>query len=167
MWLRLILIFASSVFVQLAVFDNLNLGAFFNPLIYTLFILKLPFKTPNWALLIWAFALGLTMDTFQNSHGINAFACVFMAFSRPFIINLLTSSRDFSEEEKPSIRDRGAQWYIFYSFLLLFIHHFMVFLIEEWTVAGMGWVFLRALLSAVMAFGLLLITEYLFFLKKV
>ncbi len=80
MWLRLILIFVLGVLFQLSVINNLSLGPFFNPLVYSLIILKLPFKTQNWALLIWAFVLGLTMDIFQNSHGINAAATVFMAF---------------------------------------------------------------------------------------
>jgi hypothetical protein len=166
MWLRLILIFVSGVFIQLAVFDNLNLGAFFNPLVYTLFVLKLPFKTRNWALLVWAFVLGMAMDILQNSHGINAAATVFMAFSRPFVINLLTSQRDFGDDDIPSIRDRGTQWYIFYSLILLLLHHFGVFILEEWTVSGLGLIFLRSLLSAGLAFGLILMAEYLFFVKK-
>lgn len=166
MWLRLILIFILGVLFQLSIINNLSLGPFFNPLVYSLIILKLPFKIQNWALLIWAFVLGLTIDIFQNSHGINAAASVFMAFSRPFVINLLTLQRDFGDEDTPSIRDRGSQWYIFYSLILLLVHHFIVFMLEEWSVSGLGIIFMRSLLSAGLAFGLLLMTEYLFFVNK-
>ncbi|MGC8864195.1 MAG: hypothetical protein ACP5O2_00595 [Bacteroidales bacterium] len=166
MWIKLLLTFIASVFIQLAVFDNLNLGAYFNPLVYTLFILKLPFRTQNWALLLWAFALGLLLDFFQSSHGLNAAACVLMAFTRPFVIKWLTTRRDFSEQEMPSIRDMGVQWYILYSIILLFIHHFGVFILEEGSISGLFAIFIRALLSTGFAFGLILIAEYLFFLKK-
>lgn len=166
MWIKLLLTFIAGVFIQLAVFDNLNLGAYFNPLIYTLFILKLPFRTQKWALLLWAFGLGLVMDFFQSSHGINAAASVLMAFARPFIISWLTTRHDFDEQEMPSIRDLGEQWYIFFSFILLFVHHFGVFILEEWSISALFNIFIRALLSAGFAFGLILVAEYLFFLKK-
>ena len=90
---RNLLRFAVLVLVQVLILNNIQISGYLNPYVYVLFVLLLPFETPNWLLLVVAFLLGLSIDLFSQTPGIHAFATVFMAFFRPFILNVL-SPRD-------------------------------------------------------------------------
>ena len=41
----------------------------FQPILYPIFILLLPFETPIWLLLALGFVTGISMDTFMNTGG--------------------------------------------------------------------------------------------------
>ena len=86
--IRNILRFVILLIVQVMVFDNLRLGSYIHPCVYVLFVLLLPFDTPKWRLLIDAFLIGIAVDIFNGTPGLNAAATVLMAFVRPFIIGI-------------------------------------------------------------------------------
>ena len=56
--------FVILVFIQVAILNNIQISGFINPYVYVLFILLLPFETPNWVLLVLSFFLGLSVDIF-------------------------------------------------------------------------------------------------------
>ena len=76
-YLRNILRFVVLVLIQVLVINNLQLSSYVDPFIYVLFILLLPFETPGWILLLFAFSLGLTIDMFSDTAGVHASATVF------------------------------------------------------------------------------------------
>ena len=77
--LKNIIRFVVLVFIQVAILNNIQISGFINPYMYVLFILLLPFETPNWILLVLSFFLGLSIDIFSNTLGMHASASVFMA----------------------------------------------------------------------------------------
>ena len=87
------------VFFQVLILNNIQLGGYINPYFYIYFILLLPFETPRWLLLILSFLLGLTIDVFVNTPGVNAAACVLMAFARPFVITSISTGTDLSRPQ--------------------------------------------------------------------
>ncbi|MBN1340312.1 MAG: rod shape-determining protein MreD [Bacteroidales bacterium] len=158
--------FFGLVLIQVLILDNINFGGFLVPYLYVYFILRLPFETRRWLLLFLAFAIGLTMDAFTGSSGIHAAASVLMAFTRPFVIRILSSRREYEPGIFPSIRDLGFRWFLSYSAFLIFVHHCFLFYIEVFRLSGFFITFRRVLLSVLFTLLLVAISEFLFLKPK-
>ena len=163
---RLILInivrFIVLILLQVLVLDNINLGGHVNPYLYVMFILLLPFETPGWLLLISSFALGISIDILSGTHGLHASASLLIAYLRPFISRSISANREFESGMLPSIRDLGLRWFLMYSFLMIVIHHFTLFLIEAFKWPGFLNILQRTMYSSIFTLLLVLISEYLF-----
>ena len=124
--------YAIFILVQVFILNKIpHLHRFIVPYLYFLFILWLPFTTSRLALLAIAFGTGLTLDYFELTPGLHAAACVLIAYIRPFIINLLivkeTTEINFHE---PSPRGMGWGPYMVYAFVLTFLHHLYMTLLQ-------------------------------------
>lgn len=158
--------FIILLIIQVFVLNNIRINGYINPYLYVLFILWLPFETPGWLLLLSSFFLGLSVDIFSHTPGMNAAASVFMAFCRPGIIRLLTGSKTIEPGLSPGIKDMGFNWFFIYSLLLIFIHHITLFYIEIFRFTEFFQTLYRAMLSTISTLVLVLLVEYLF-AKKV
>jgi rod shape-determining protein MreD len=58
--------------VQVLVLNNIHLFGVATPLLYVWFPLTFHRNTPQWAALLWSFALGLAIDVFSNTPGLAA-----------------------------------------------------------------------------------------------
>ncbi|WP_372775848.1 rod shape-determining protein MreD [Mangrovibacterium sp.] len=149
------------VLVQVLLLNHIQISGLINPYLYILFILILPFNTPNYLLLILGFLLGLNIDIFSNTLGIHASATTFLAFVRPFVINLI-SSRDVLElNQAPKISELGFAWFFRYTLILVVIHHFFLFFIEVFSFSGFFHTLMRIVFSSVLTIVLVIISQYL------
>ena len=149
------------LFFQVLILNHLNLGGYINPYFYIFFILLLPFETPPWLLLFSAFFLGLGIDVFTNTLGLNASASVIAAFARPFIIKLISSGPESLIGDTPSLKNQGLKWFLYYSISLVLIHHLALFYLEIFRLEEFFQTFVRVLLSSAFTMFLVLISEYL------
>lgn len=154
------------IFLQALVLNHIYLGGLINPYLYIYFILLLPFSVPGWMLLLSSFLLGVGVDLFTNTLGLNAAACVLMAFFRPMVINLVSSDANSLIGETPSLRNQGVKWFIYYAAILTLIHHFALFYLEVFRFSEFLMTFLRVILSAAFTMMLIMISEYLLFIRK-
>lgn len=159
--IRFILLVAIQVFVL----NNIRMNGYINPHLYVLFILLLPFETPGWLLLTSSFLLGLSVDIFAHTPGLNAAAAVFMAFIRPALINILTGSKSIEPGMKPGI-GMGFRWFLFYSFILILIHHTVLFYLEIFRFNEFLETLSRVIISSFATLILVLLVEYLFIKKE-
>jgi len=139
------------------------LHQFIVPYLYFLFIIWLPFNLGRFPLLLIAFLFGLSLDYFTGTIGLHAAACVLIAYVKPFLLNLLISQETTEQSYvEPSINSMGWAPYSLYVFLLTFIHHFYLVLLE-WLQFG-NFVYFLGKVSATTGISLLLIfvTEMLF-----
>jgi rod shape-determining protein MreD len=134
---------------------------FVNPYLYVLFILALPLNMSRSLLLVLAFVLGLSIDTFVGTPGVHAFACVFVAFVREPLLKLLLPRDDNHELFTPSMRSLGEGVYLKYAVLMVFIHHIVLFLIEAFSFQHFGFLLLRIVASSLFTLVLLLGIERL------
>ncbi|MCD4681502.1 MAG: rod shape-determining protein MreD [Bacteroidales bacterium] len=155
--------FIVLVLFQILILNNIKLNGYLNPYFYVLFILLLPFETPRWLLLLSAFLLGFSVDMFENTMGINIAACVLMAYLRPYVIRFVASKQDYEPGLEPCIRDLGFTWFISYSLILVFIHHFAMFYIEVFRFSEFLTTFYRVLGSTVFTMVLIIMSQYLFY----
>jgi len=136
------------------------------PYLYFLFIIWLPFNTGRSWLMVIAFLFGLTLDYFLGQPGLHAAACVFIAYIRPFLVNLLIRQEGAEQSYgAPSIQSMGLAPYFIFVLVLTFLHNsYLVFL--EWMQFGNFWYFLGKV-GATTAVSLLLIviTELMFYRK--
>ncbi len=120
--------FIVLLFVQVLILNNINFMGYINPYLYILFVLLYPFNSNQSLFLIFSFLLGLGIDIFEDSGGINAAACVVAAFVRP---NLLRFSFGISYDHQ-NLRlgstPFGAR--LTYILLIVGIHHFVLFSLE-------------------------------------
>jgi len=158
-----ILRFFFLVFFQVLILNHVNLGGFINPYFYVYFILLLPFSTPRWMLLLAAFVLGWSIDIFTNTLGLNISACLLMAFARPFVMMAISSGPESLLGDTPSIRNQGVKWFLYYSVILIFIHHFSLFYLEIFRFEEFFFTLVRVLLSSAFTLLLVLLSEYLFY----
>ena len=151
------------IFFQVLILNHINLSGYINPYFYIYFILLLPFDTPKWLLLILAFILGWSIDIFTNTIGLNAAACVMMAFARPFVISAISSGPESLIGDTPSLRNQGMKWFLYYSVILIVIHHLTFFYLEIFRLNEFMATFFRVLLSSAFTLLLVLIGEYLLY----
>lgn len=165
LYLRLIIRFVILVLFQVLVLNNIRLGGYINPYLYVLFVIMLPYETPGWLLLVSSFLLGYTVDSFSNTPGMHTAATVFIAFCRPFVIRIVVPKQDYETESYPSLASMGLQSFITYSLILVFVHHFALFLLEVFKFSDFLLTLFRAGISSVFTFLLIMLTQYIFYSK--
>lgn len=158
--------FVLLVLLQVYVLNNIAFMGHLNPYLYILFILLLPLETPKWLLLISAFVLGLSIDYFSNTIGVNIAASLLVAYIRPGLIHALSPKIDLGQGVKIGIRDMGFGWFFMYSSILIIIHHVCLFLLETFRFNEIFETLGRALMSAIFTFGLVILSQYLFYRQK-
>jgi len=154
------------VLFQITILNNIQLGGYVNPYLYVLFILMLPFETPKWLLLISAFILGVSVDMFSDTTGIHAAACVFMAYCRPGVLNLVSSRLDYELGIQPIISDLGLKWFFTYSLILVVAHHIVLFFLEVFSFSEFFHTLFRAGLSIIFTMTLLILSQYVMYKPK-
>jgi hypothetical protein len=158
--------FVFLVLFQVLVLNHINLGGYINPYFYIYFILLLPFATPKWMLLLSGFAIGIAVDIFTHTLGLNAAACVLMAFARPFVIERISTGNEYQIGEQPSLRFQDLRWFSYYTVVLVMLHHFTLFYLEAFRFREFFSTFFRFLLSSLFTIVLVFVSEYLFYNRK-
>src|SRR5688572_28773282 len=160
--------FILFILVQVFVLDKVHLHQMVTPYIYFLFILWLPFKIQRTWLMLIAFVVGFTLDSFRHQPGFHAAACVLIAYVRPFVINLLIPQEGFdSNYEEPSITSMGGLLpYAIYAGFLSFLHNAWLFLLEAWQFGNIWYFLIKTLLSTAISLLLIIITDLIFNRKQ-
>jgi hypothetical protein len=155
--------FIILVFIQSLILNRINLGGYMNPYLYILFILLLPFETPKWLLLVSSFMIGLFIDSFSNSYGIHAAASTFMAFSRPAILRMITSKKEYEPGIRPGIKDLGFNWFFTYSSMMILSHHFILFFLETFRFSEFFITIWRVILNSTLTLAIIMLSQYLIY----
>jgi rod shape-determining protein MreD len=158
--------FVALVFLQVFLLKNLTLYNLSTPYPYIIFILLLPFETPNVLLFVLSFILGLTIDAFYDTPGLHAAACVLLAMVRVMFISITVQKDGFDNEPEPTLSVMGFRWFFAYASVLTLCHHFFLFNLEVFRISEIQYTLLRFLLSSVFTIFLMLISGFLFFRSK-
>jgi rod shape-determining protein MreD len=158
--------FIVLVFVQVFLLKNITLYNISTPFPYILFVLLLPFGTPNLLLFPLAFILGLTVDAFYDTPGLHAAACVLLALVRVLFISVTVQKEGFDNEPEPTLSIMGFRWFLTYALILTFIHHTFLFLLEAFSFSEFIFILQRVVTSSIFTVFLMLITGLLFFRKR-
>jgi len=157
--------FLLLILLQVFIFNKIQFSNLINPYFYILFILLLPFDMPRSAMLITAFFLGLCIDLFSNTLGMHAAACTWMAFVRPTVLKWISPREDYESDTLPTIHYYGIRWFVGYTLVMVFLHHFVLFFIEMFRWSDFFPTLARVLLSTVFTSLLIVISQFFFFKK--
>ncbi|WP_340077713.1 rod shape-determining protein MreD [Leptobacterium sp. I13] len=121
---------------------------YINPYVYILFIILYPVKDDNRTLfLISSFVMGLILDFFGNSGGINATACLCVAYMRPIIINF--SFGTIIEHQNIKIANTPLGQRLAYLSILILTHHLILFSLEIFSFTDILTILKKTLFSSV------------------
>lgn len=100
--------------VQALVLNHVHIMGYATPSLFIYYILTANSETSRNSLLLQAFFLGLCMDIFSNTPGLNAAAATLMAFARTPLLRMQTSGR-ITGEFNPCIRTLGFSHFVHYA----------------------------------------------------
>ncbi len=156
--------FVALVLLQVVVLNNINFLGYINPYLYILFIFFYPLKPNRGLFLLAAFLLGLTIDFFTDSGGINAAASVTAAYIRPVILRFAFGIS--YELQGVKLQNVSPIQRFTYLSLLILAHHFILFSLDFFSFTHILSIVKRTLFSGGFTLVLCLIVIPLFSPRK-
>ena len=153
------------LFFQLFVIDVIDLGtysSFFTPLIFSYVIFKRKLETTVTELLIFAFIVGFLVDVFRNTIGLNISVLLLVTFLRSRILNLISAREDFDDNIELNLFNIGILRYLFYYVVVLFFHHALFYLVEQFSFVHLFSLLSKALVNSIFALAILILFEFIF-----
>lgn len=151
------------VMLQVFIFSNISFNGSICPYIYVIFILMYPPFRNRYVFLLLCFLLGLGVDIFEDTGGINAFASVTLGYLSKHIIRITSGTKFFEIEEFRFSDFNMGQW-VFYTIVMVLIHHLLIFFLEIFSFGNFTDTLLKALYSS--AFTIIFIFFYLILFRK-
>ncbi|MFV0554823.1 MAG: hypothetical protein ACK5LR_08980 [Mangrovibacterium sp.] len=149
------------VLVQTLLLSHIHMIGMTVPFIYIYIIMMMPYQTSPHLLMLTGFSLGLVVDLFMNTLGLNAAATTFLAFARPSIIRVI-SKKDYTEiSPSPNGFANGFAWFSSYSFLCCAFHEFFLYSVEAFSFANYAQTIIRIISGTLFSSVLIILTEYL------
>lgn len=142
--------FIGLVLLQAFILNNLHIFGYATPFIYIYLLLKLDISTSRNGLLLWGFFLGLAVDMFSDTPGINTAATVFLAFVRNPYLRLFIP-RDNQEVITVSIRSMGFSPFLKYLMGTVFVHHVIVFTLAYYSLADIQTLLIKIVSSTILS----------------
>ncbi|QNS40874.1 rod shape-determining protein MreD [Chryseobacterium manosquense] len=157
-----ILIIVLLVALQIFVLNRITLFGKYTPVMYPVFVMFYPFFRNRFQFLALSFILGLGIDAFLYTWGINAFATTMIAYFRTLIFRTSTdTSTDFFSFQ-------SLQWsqYLFFIFSSIFLHQLLVQYIEFFKFSRFFEIFMNVLATSAISFIFILIYALAFKVKQ-
>jgi hypothetical protein len=161
----IIISFAFLLPLQVLVFRNFVLYDTGFNFFYLFCLLLLPVEMSAILGMVIAFATGLTVDLFYHTIGVHAASAVLMMFLRFYWLRINGPRSGYEVNQLPTIPNYGFGWYITYALPLVLIHSCTVFLLEAGQRSLFGQSLLRGLITAIISFIFIVLTQYFFFKK--
>lgn len=151
--------FVSLLLLQVVLFDNIDLFGFVTPYPYILFILLYPLNSNRSGLIIASFFLGLILDGFNNSGGVQAAACVSLAYFRePFLKFSFGISYEY---HMMKITDKISAELLTYLGISILFHHLIFYSLEIFNIQFALEILLRTVLSSALTLIFIIILIFL------
>ena len=118
--------------LQVLVCNHIYLWGLATPMLYPLFLVYLPLNSNRIGNMLWAFVLGVAIDTFSNTPGEAAAAMTFTAFIQWPLLHAM-APKDCVESMVPTYHTMGRWTHIRYVTILTTIHHIVFYLLESFS----------------------------------
>ena len=157
-WVDKIKWFVILVLIQGVIISQVQISRYAVPLLYVVFILKLPSDTGRKSLLFYSFLIGLCVDVFGNTPGLNATASLWLAMARPLLLRWQTS-RDAAESFVPGIKSMRFAPYLRYVLPSVLLHSAVLNVIDAFSIAKASDVAIATLADTTVTVVLIMIIE--------
>lgn len=154
-----ILLFVILVLLQVLLFNRISIFGFAVPILYIYFLIKLPYGRNQFYVIISGFLLGLVIDIFLNTPGMNAAATTIVATLRSIILNLFYPKNEY-EDLVPGIHLSAAA-FIKFTITMVLLHQTLLFFIEAFTLFNLTSTIIRIGSSSLLTIVLILALDSL------
>ncbi len=110
------------VLLQVIFFDHFHVMGYGAPLIYILFLLDYRSNDNVISSMLWGTLLGLFVDMFHDSIGVNMMAMVFMVFIRGKIFDMFVRNRKLNDEYTLDFSSLGINIYTQILVIITFLY---------------------------------------------
>ena len=137
----------SLLLVQVIICNHINFLGYINPYIYIVFIFLFPIRDNRLVLLLISFLLGMLVDLFSDSGGVNAAAALCLAYTRPIILKSSFGMLYEHQSIKFSSTELGSL--ITYITIGTLLHHLILFSLEIFNVSNILLILKKTLFSSI------------------
>ena len=159
-----IVLFVLLILLQVLLLNRISLFGLATPVLYGYFMLKLPRGRNLFYVIISAFLMGLIIDIFLNTPGMNAAAITIVAALRKSVMSLFFDKEEY-DEFVPGIYTSGGP-FVRFTFFIVFLHLTILFFIESFTLFNLMTTFLRIVTSAAITILLIITMDSLMYRRK-
>lgn len=163
--LKILVRFLALILLQVLVLNHINLFGYLNPMVYVVWVVLFPVRKNKSLFLILSFLLGLSIDFFSDSGGINAAATLFIAFIRLPILKIVLKKTDFDYLLFNLRAISFSKAFLFISILTV-IHHFIVFSLEYFSLNSFTTIISNTILTSVFTIIISILGIILFTKKR-
>jgi len=156
--------FVVLLLLQVLIFSNINFLGYINPHVYILFILLFPVKNNRMTIIFLSFLIGLSIDMFLDTGGINAGASVLIAYIRPAALKFSFGTLYDHQSINFNTTELGQN--ITYISILTVIHHFTYFTLETFNFSKILLILQNTLYSSIFTILLCVLITIIFSRKK-
>lgn len=154
--LQFIILGLILVLAQVIVFNHICLFNVAVPMVFIYLIIRLPITMSlNWVLTI-GFFLGLLVDVFSDTYGMNALACTVLAMLKRPVLRLYVPREEDLTRPEPSMLSLGTGVYMKYLLSMTLIYCTLIFLIEAFTFFNPLQLVLRIVFSTILSLFIML-----------
>lgn len=159
-----ILLFVLLILLQTLLLNRINLFGIATPVLYSYFLLKLPVGRNLYSVIVSSFMMGLIIDIFLNTPGMNAAAITIVGAFRKNILGLFFE-REGYDDFVPGINTAAGPFVRFTIFMVL-LHLTLLFFIESFTLFNLKNTLLRIGTSSVVTIPLIIALDSLMCRRK-
>lgn len=157
-----ILMIVLLIALQIFLLNRITLFGKYTPVLYPVFVMFYPFFRNRYQFLALSFLLGLGIDSFLYTWGINAFATTLIAYFRTIIFRTSTdTSTDF-------FSFLSLQWsqFLLFIFSSIFLHQLVVQYLEFFKFSRFFEIFINILATSGISFIFILLYAMIFKIKQ-
>lgn len=152
--------FIVLVLAQVLICNHINFLGYINPYIYILFVILYPLKNNRMLFIFLSFLIGLTVDMFLDSGGINAASSLCIAYARPVILKFSFGMQYEHQTMKFNAVEFGSKFT--YIVLMTALHHLILFSLEIFSISRILLVFQKTLFSSIFTIILCVLITIIF-----
>ncbi len=141
--------------------DFLGLNAYINPILIGAYLFFIPLNWKTNQLLFVAFFIGIILDAFHNTLGMNASAMLTIAFFRPAFLRIILPREGLASDSSPTVFTLKTTKFLIFSGILFFVYHLVYFSLESLIIESFITILIKAVLSSIFAILLALLYQYL------
>ncbi len=159
----------SAIFIillQLFVVRELNIWSVGFCYIYASVLILIPITFSKGYSMLIAFFLGLFIDMFYSTPGVNAFGSVMLIFLKHSLFKNIPTQANFEENDLITPHNFGLINFIVFGFILFFIHRVFIFQLQAYSSAFIWASIYKAFVSALFTLTSTVILFYLMFSTK-
>lgn len=158
---KYVILFIALVLVQVLICNNILLFGIAVPFIFIYLIIVMPLNLSLSLLMVISFLMGLMVDLFSDTLGLNCMACLLLSVVKKPLFYAYMPKEDKFVAASPGINVMGWWSFIKYALTVSAVFCFLVFSIELFSFTSFGRIMAMAASSTLLTLLLLIGTDAL------